>query len=88
MTCSERRIHVGVLALQGAFHEHIQLLKRAFEILSSADNGIIQWSCSQIRTPEALADCDALIIPGGESTTMALVAQRSLLLEPLRRFVK
>jgi 5'-phosphate synthase pdxT subunit len=35
-----------------------------------------------------LAACDALIIPGGESTTIALLARISGLLEPLREFVK
>lgn len=81
----ERRILVGVLALQGAFSEHIQLLKQAF---ASLDDGETHWACAEIRTPEQLAECDALVIPGGESTTIALVAARSGLLEPLRSFVK
>ncbi|KAL1991274.1 hypothetical protein VTN49DRAFT_5778 [Thermomyces lanuginosus] len=77
-------ITVGVLALQGAFYEHLQLLKKAVEVLDSSD----QWQFIQVRTTEELSRCDALIIPGGESTAIALVAARSGLLEPLRDFVK
>lgn len=76
-------ITVGVLALQGAFYEHIQLLKRAAEQLSSST-----WEFIEVRTPLELQRCEALVLPGGESTTMSLVAARSNLLEPLREFVK
>lgn len=41
-----------------------------------------------VKTPTELARCDALIIPGGESTTITLLAKLSGLLEPLRDFVK
>ncbi|KAI9843718.1 MAG: hypothetical protein M1837_006187, partial [Sclerophora amabilis] len=47
-----------------------------------------EWEFVEVRTPEELARCVALVIPGGESTTMSLVAARSGLLEPLREFVK
>ena len=47
-----------------------------------------QFSFIPVRTPEQLASCDALILPGGESTTISLIAERSNLLEPLRQFVK
>ena len=87
MAESQRRFHVGVLALQGAFSEHTQLLRKAFRALEAQESGVT-WSSGEVRTPEQLAECDALIIPGGESTTIALVAQRSNLLEPLRQFVK
>ncbi|PNY28892.1 pyridoxal 5'-phosphate synthase subunit PDX2, partial [Tolypocladium capitatum] len=42
----------------------------------------------EVRTPAGLARCDALIIPGGESTTISFVAAQSGLLQPLREFVK
>ena len=87
MTVNARRLNVGVLALQGAFSEHLQLLRKAFEILRK-DGSDIDWTCQEVRKPEELAHCDALIIPGGESTTIALVAEQSQLLEPLRTFVK
>lgn len=49
---------IGILALQGGFLKHEQ-------ILNSLD-----VNTSQIRKPEELKTCDALIIPGGESTTL------------------
>lgn len=82
-------IKVGVLALQGAFSEHIQLLQQGAKFL--AEKAIakdITWEFTEIRTAEQLATCDALILPGGESTTMSLVAARSGMLEPLRDYVK
>ena len=79
-------ITVGVLALQGAFIEHISLLRQAATQSKSAEG--IKWRFIEVRNSEELSQCDALIIPGGESTTMALVAANSGLLEPLRRFVK
>lgn len=81
-------VTVGVLALQGAFNEHVQLLRQAAHILASKDIVRRQWTFIEVRTESELASCDALIIPGGESTTMSLVAQRSNMLEPLRDFVK
>lgn len=85
---------VGVLALQGAFYEHIKLLHQAAEILrsSSSSNGtdrdLPNFIFIEVRTVDDLNRCDALIIPGGESTTISLVAARSGLLEYLREFVK
>lgn len=77
---------MGVLALQGAFHEHLVLLHEASKHLESVPT--VQWNFIEVRTHEQLAACDGLIIPGGESTTVSLVAARSNLLEPLRDFVK
>lgn len=85
----ENVITVGILALQGAFNEHLQLLRQAAAILKLKDVvDYVPWQFLEVRTPEELSCCDALIIPGGESTTMSLVAARSNLLEPLRDFVK
>lgn len=78
---------VGVLALQGAFSEHLQLLRKAAELLKSA-RGDITWEFTEVRTSAELDDCDALIVPGGESTTISLIAARSDLLDKLRDFVK
>ncbi|ETS73644.1 hypothetical protein PFICI_14590 [Pestalotiopsis fici W106-1] len=73
---------VGVLSLQGGFSEHLVSLKRAAVHLQR------NVECIEVRTPQELSTCEALIIPGGESTTLSLVAQQSGLLEPLRDFVK
>jgi len=96
-------ITVGVLALQGAFSEHIQLLRRAAsqiqsraaaatntndEHATSTPTSTPTFAFLEVRTEQQLNQCDALILPGGESTTISLVAQRSHLLEPLRAFVK
>ncbi len=66
---------IGVLALQGAFVEHIQLLAR------------LGVHAREVRKVEELDGLDGLIIPGGESTSMALVAERWGLVEPLRAWV-
>ncbi|XP_028770469.1 probable pyridoxal 5'-phosphate synthase subunit PDX2 [Neltuma alba] len=67
---------VGVLALQGSFNEHIAALRRI------GVKGI------EIRKPEQLRDVTSLIIPGGESTTMAKLAEFHNLFPALREFVK
>jgi 5'-phosphate synthase pdxT subunit len=81
---------IGVLALQGAFSEHIQLLRAATSTSTSTSTlpANIQWTFLEIRTPSELSACNALIIPGGESTTISLIASRCGMLEPLRTFVK
>jgi pyridoxal 5'-phosphate synthase pdxT subunit len=85
---------VGVLALQGAFQEHLDLLRTAAKLIyahqraSQAKYANVSFEFRQVRTEEQLSECDSLIIPGGESTTISLVAARSNLLEPLRDFVK
>lgn len=80
---------VGVLALQGGFAEHITLVRKAAEHIAASKgttNAVIHDI--EVRTKEELESCDALIIPGGESTTISFVAAQSGLLEPLRDFVK
>ena len=62
---------VGVLALQGAFREHREVLD-ALDI-----------ECAEVRVPEHLGGVDALILPGGESTTMTRLLDTSGLREPL-----
>jgi 5'-phosphate synthase pdxT subunit len=62
---------VGVLALQGAFGAHERVLSQL-----GADT-------HQVRTPADLALVDALIIPGGESTTMSRLLRTANLFEPI-----
>jgi len=73
-------ITIGILAMQGAFAEHQVMLQK----LKLAQPIVIVL----IREVEHLARCDALIIPGGESTTIALLARLAGLTEPLRAFVQ
>lgn len=53
---------IGVLALQGDVIEHVKMLRR------------LGAEAIEVRTPEDLAKVDALIIPGGESTTIGKLA--------------
>ena len=66
---------IGVLALQGAFIEHIKMLRQ------------LGVKAVEVRKAEQLTDLDGLILPGGESTTMGLIAERWGLVEPLRAWV-
>jgi 5'-phosphate synthase pdxT subunit len=63
---------VGVLALQGDFREHLAVLET------------IGVDAVPVKTPEALSGVDALIIPGGESTTIGKMSVRFGLIDPLR----
>jgi 5'-phosphate synthase pdxT subunit len=64
---------VGVLALQGDYALHQRMLER------------IGCRSRQVRKAAELEDLDALVIPGGESTTMLKFIQEEGLLEPLRK---
>lgn len=63
---------IGVLALQGDFREHI-----------SATQGCGMEAIA-VRRESELNEIDALILPGGESTTIALLARNYNLIEPIR----
>jgi 5'-phosphate synthase pdxT subunit len=62
---------IGVLALQGAFAEHVAALRA------------IGVEAVEVRLPEQLDDVDGLIIPGGESTTMRNLIRRWNMREPI-----
>ncbi|EJT43290.1 SNO1-like protein [Saccharomyces kudriavzevii IFO 1802] len=74
---------IGVLALQGAFLEHASHLEKCL----ATKNYEVEITIEIVKTPEDLAKCDALIIPGGESTSMSLIAQRTGLYPYLYEFV-
>lgn len=65
---------VGVLALQGAYQKHIESLSR------------IGIQSKIIRQPSEISNCSALILPGGESTTISLLLQKNGLYEAIVRF--
>ncbi|MGQ9730954.1 MAG: pyridoxal 5'-phosphate synthase glutaminase subunit PdxT [Candidatus Zipacnadales bacterium] len=67
---------IGVLALQGAFAEHEQMLRR------------LGAETQQVRLPAQLKGLDGLIIPGGESTTIGRLATTYGLIDPLRRLAE
>ncbi len=64
---------IGVLALQGAFHSHQALLDE------------LGYPTLQVRTPDDLDRVDALVMPGGESTTMSRLLITGELYEPLAK---
>ena len=66
---------VGVLALQGDFREHLAVVNR------------LGAEGRPVRLPEHLDGIDALIMPGGESTTIGKLAVRWGLFDPLRRII-
>ncbi|MDQ3757897.1 MAG: pyridoxal 5'-phosphate synthase glutaminase subunit PdxT, partial [Actinomycetota bacterium] len=63
-------VKVGVLALQGDVGEH-------GAALTALDADVVE-----VRAPQQLAGVDALVLPGGESTTMSLLLQSSGLFDP------
>jgi len=65
---------IGVLALQGDFAEHINVLRH------------LEVDTAEVRLPSQLDELHGLIIPGGESTTIGKLATTFDMIEPLRRF--
>jgi 5'-phosphate synthase pdxT subunit len=68
-------VSIGVFALQGDVREHLTTLTA------------LGAEAFPVRRPEELARCDGLVLPGGESTTMAKLARTFELLGPLRERV-
>jgi len=66
------RLRVGVLACQGGFAAHVEMLTEL-----GAD-------ALEVRTGAQIAELDALVIPGGESTTIAKAIERDGLAGPIR----
>ncbi len=71
----DRPRQVGILALQGDFEAHAKIVR------------VLGAQPREVRIPADLEGLDALIIPGGESTVMALGIEREGLAEPLRNLV-
>jgi len=67
---------IGVLALQGDVREHFQVLTA------------LGVHALRVRRPAELETCDGLVIPGGESTTMAKLARTFELFEPLQKRIR
>lgn len=67
---------IGVLALQGAFAEHISVLTK------------LGTQAVAVRLPDELEGIDGLIIPGGESTTIGKMMRAYNLADPLKKLVK
>lgn len=73
---------IGVLALQGNVSEHIDAFLLALERMGHGSSSEV----FEVRSPADLADCHALAIPGGESTTISRLIDKNGLYEPIRSF--
>jgi len=67
------RTRIGVLALQGAFAAHAAALQR------------LGTHTEEVRVAADIEQCDALVLPGGESTTMSQLLETSQLFDPLAK---
>lgn len=67
---------IGVLALQGAFREHAEVLRK------------LGAEVQEVRLASQLADLHGLVLPGGESTTMGRLMEEFGLRAPLRAFAR
>jgi len=76
-------VTVGVLALQGAFHEHMA----RFASLNASAKGFCVRPIA-VRRVDQLEQCHALVIPGGESTAIALGLRNAGLTEPVREWIR
>jgi pyridoxal 5'-phosphate synthase pdxT subunit len=69
-------LKIGVLALQGAFVEHVKIIRA------------LGAQAREVRLPADLAGLDGLVLPGGESTTIGKLLVEFDLLEPLRAWAR
>jgi 5'-phosphate synthase pdxT subunit len=70
------KTRIGVLALQGAFVEHMRALSS------------LGVEVEEVRLPEELSGLDGLVIPGGESTTIARLMSEYSLVSPIREMIQ
>jgi pyridoxal 5'-phosphate synthase pdxT subunit len=75
-TNSQKKLHIGVLALQGDFEAHLKML---------AELGV---EGKAVRLPKHLQELDGIIIPGGESTTIGKLMVLYGLDEPLQQKIR
>lgn len=83
-------LRIGVLALQGAVQEHVARFQRIRCQRYEEGGNIGEQKTTMVesfpvKNKTALDQCDALVIPGGESTTMALVAKNLNLVRDLEK---
>lgn len=73
---------IGVIGLQGSVSEHVQALKNALLTLD------IKGSVRNVRTVDDLSSNDAIVIPGGESTTISSQMKRLGMLDKVREMAE
>lgn len=67
---------VGVLALQGSFQEHANIIKK------------LGHNVIKVKQPKQIPELDALVLPGGESTTMGTLLHKYHLVSPIMRHIE
>ena len=67
---------IGVLALQGDYSKHIQILE------------MLDFKVLEVRYPRELSLIEGLVIPGGESTTISDLMERANFHDPIKNFAK
>ena len=72
----ESAISIGVLGLQGSVAEHLRYIE------SYGAHSVL------VRHPQTLQDIDALVLPGGESTTIGSLMQQYNFIKPIQQFAK
>ena len=72
----ESAISIGVLGLQGSVVEHLRYIE------SYGAHPVL------VRHPQTLQDIDALVLPGGESTTIGSLMQQYNFIKPIQQFAK
>jgi len=68
-------LKIGVLSLQGDYEKHLDILKR------------LNIKTLKVRYKKDLLNIDALIIPGGESSTLSKLIEKESLYTPLKKFI-
>jgi 5'-phosphate synthase pdxT subunit len=80
--CRSVDARIGVLALQGNVSEHIDAFLLALERSGHGSSSEV----FEVRNPADLTECNALAIPGGESTTISRLIDRNGLRDPILHF--
>jgi 5'-phosphate synthase pdxT subunit len=81
-SCRPVDVKIGVLALQGNVSEHIDAFREALNRMGHGNASEV----FEVRHPADLTECNALAIPGGESTTISRLIEKNHLHEPLCTF--
>lgn len=72
---------IGVIGIQGAVSEHVDVMKQVFSLLQ------LDGKIRVIKPSDSIDDCDGLILPGGESTTISRILYSSGLLFDIKQRV-
>ncbi len=75
-------VKIGILALQGNVSEHVEAFLLALNRMGHGESSEV----FEIRHPADISSCNALAIPGGESTTISRLIEKNHMYEPIRSF--